>query len=89
VPRIAVERDVMGVVVPSEGEGETLDGDPIEFTRITVRLLDLPDQAGVHRSDLLPADGGLISDGAEWRRRPGKAEGTPAGKPSRNEAARA
>ncbi len=54
VPRITVEGHVVRVVVPAKREGQLLDGDPIEFARIAIRFLDLPDQAGVHRSILLP-----------------------------------
>src|SRR6185503_8248294 len=44
-----VETDVMGVVVATERECETVDRDAIELARVAVRLLDLADQGAVHR----------------------------------------
>src|SRR5262245_613891 len=49
MPLTSVETDVMGVVVATEGERETVDGDPIQLARVAIRLLDLADQRAVHR----------------------------------------
>ena len=37
------------VVVATEREREAIDGDPIELSRVAIRLLDLADQGAVHR----------------------------------------
>src|SRR5437763_717846 len=50
VPLTGVEADVVGVVVATEGERETVDRDPIELSRVPIRLLDLADQRTVHRA---------------------------------------
>src|SRR3954469_7056679 len=49
-PLTAVEPDVVGVVIAAEREREPVDRDPIELTRVAIRLLDLADQGAVHRS---------------------------------------
>ena len=48
-PLTGVEPDVMGVVVATEREREPVDRDPIELSRVAIRLLDLADQGAVHR----------------------------------------
>src|SRR4029453_14823751 len=43
------EADMVGVVVPTERDGEPVDRDAIELSRVAIRLLDLADQRTVHR----------------------------------------
>src|SRR5437879_10231727 len=49
VPRSGVKADVVGVVVAPKSEGQAVDRDPIQLTRVAIRLLDLADQRAVHR----------------------------------------
>jgi len=43
-PLTGFEVDMVRVVVATEGEGEAIDGDPIELSRVAIRLFDLADQ---------------------------------------------
>jgi hypothetical protein len=47
-PLISVERDAMGAVVTAESDLEFLKGDPLGLFGVTLRLLDLGDEARVH-----------------------------------------
>src|SRR6266446_8574383 len=49
VPLTGVEADVMDVVVATEREGEAVDRDSIELSRVAISLFDLADQGTVHR----------------------------------------
>src|SRR5450759_919271 len=49
VPLAGVETDVMGVVVPTERQGDAFDRDAIQLASVAIRLLDLADERGVHR----------------------------------------
>ena len=43
-PLTGIEGDVMRVVVATERERQPVDGDPIELSRVAIRLFDLADQ---------------------------------------------
>src|SRR5687768_1740049 len=58
MPLTGVETHVMGVVVATEGERESVDRDAIELTRVAIRLLDFADQGTVHRGSTSVAPGG-------------------------------
>ena len=44
MPLSGVEGDVVDVVIATEREGEPVDRDAIELSRVAIRLLDLADQ---------------------------------------------
>ena len=50
LPAIGIEAHAMRVVVATEGHAHPFDGDPVQLARVSVGLLDLADDAGVHRS---------------------------------------
>src|SRR5207302_11148527 len=47
-PLISLERDAMRAVVATESDIEAFEGDPLGLFGITLRLLDLGDEARVH-----------------------------------------
>src|SRR5205823_3432936 len=78
VPLTGVEADVVGVVVATEGERETVDRDPIELSRVPIRLLDLADQRTVHRATPPPPRRGDQAAVVRSAPRPGCARHRPA-----------
>src|SRR5438128_3305662 len=56
-PVIPLERDAVRAVVAAESDVEALDGDPLRLFGVTLRLLDLGDEARVHpNSSTTPPD---------------------------------
>jgi hypothetical protein len=47
-PLISVERNAMGAIVAAESDVEFLKGDPLGLFCVSLRLLDLGDEARVH-----------------------------------------
>jgi hypothetical protein len=47
-PLISVERNAVGAIVAAESHVKFLDGDPLGLFGVSLRLLDLGDEARVH-----------------------------------------